>query len=426
MSVSPMHRTETRPRRRIASHRRLTLLGVALFLVGCGGAPSREAVTVADSAGVTLVDNDEAQGAWTRDTAWRLAETPLVQIGNVPGDQTQQLYRVRHSIRLESGNIAVANTGLSDVRVYSAGGAYLRSLDMPYDEERKLIPPLRLHELPGDSLMVVLMDRTIAVYDSLGAMARRTGLLAADVASDPSPQVAGILGDGTVVMKAFPPADTLSDGLERTRFRLLTFGTDAAPVGSLGDFEHLTVLRGEGVYVFGPEGVEAVGDSTVWYGPADIFELREMGLDGGARRIVRLNRPGGEVLGVDTAAYMHSALGELERTMEEAAARAVVATYRFAERFPSYSGLVVDAEGNVWVKSYQWYGGLGQPQKWTVFGRDGRFLGDLTMPTLMEVHQIGEDFVLGRMADVRGREAIYYYPLVKPGAGSTGEGAGNP
>ncbi len=426
MSVSPLHPSVARRRRRIASHRLLTLLGAALFLVGCGGAPSREAVIVSDSAGIAVVDNDEAQGAWTRDTAWRLAGTPLVQIGNVPGDQTQQLYRVRHSIRMKSGNIAVANTGLSDVRVYSGDGAYLYSLDMPYSAERELIPPLRLHELPGDSLMVVLMDRTIAVYDSLGAMVRRTAPLGADVASDPSPQVAGILADGTVVMKAFPPTDTVSDGLERTRFRLLTYGTDAAPLGVLGDFDHLTVLRGEGVYVFGAEGVAAVGDSTVWYGPADRFELRELGLDGGTRRIVRLNRVGGEVLGVDTAAYMHSALGELERSMEEAAARAEVATYRFAERFPSYSGLVVDAEGNLWVKSYQWYGGLGQPQKWTVFDHDGRFLGDLTMPTLMEVHQIGKDFVLGRMADVRGREAVYYYPLVKVGEASAGEGVGNP
>lgn len=425
MSVSSMQRSSPHPRRRIPLHRPLALLGVAMFLVGCGTDSSREAVLVADSAGITIVENDESHGVWTRDTAWRLAQTPALQIGNVPGDQTQQLYRVRHSIRLESGDIAVANTGLSDVRVYSAEGRYLRSLDMPYSEERDLIPPLRLHELPGDSLMVVLTDRTIAVYDSTGRMARRAGPITVDVASDPSPQVAGILGDGTVVMRAFPPADTAASGLERTRFRLYTFGIDAAPRGTLGDFEHLTVLRGEGIYVFGAEGVEAMADSTVWHGPADRFELREVGMDGTLLRIVRLNRVGGEVLSVDTAAYRHAAVGELEGSLDEAEAQAMVARYHYAERFPSYSGLVVDDAGNLWVKAYQWFD-LAQPQKWAVFDRDGRFLGDLTMPTLMEVHQIGEDFVLGRMADGRGREALYFYPLLKPGQGGAGGGAANP
>ncbi|MHB1192074.1 MAG: hypothetical protein ACYC6F_03430 [Longimicrobiales bacterium] len=413
MSVSSNHRSGARRRRRTLSPRCLAPLGAALLLTGCGGAPPREAVVVTDSAGITIVDNDEAQGAWTLDSAWRLAQSPAVQIGNVPLDQTQQLYRVRHSIRLRDGSIAVANTGLADVRVYDASGVHLNTLGMPPDEKQEPMRPILLHELPGDSLLVVLMDLTVAVYDSAGSMARRSGPLSTDVASDPRPTVAGRFGNGTVLMKVYLPGDTTAGEVERTRVRLLTFGTNASPLGSLGDFEDLTVLRGEGLYVFGPEGVEATGDSTLWYGPGDRFELREVALDGSTRRIVRLNRLAGEVTQVDRTAYEHSAVGELEDSLDEAAAQAVVANFRYAERFPAYAQIVVDDGGNLWVRAYQWFG-MGQPQKWTVFDRDGRFLGDLTMPTLMEVHHIGADFVLGRMADYRGKEAIYFYPLIKP------------
>ncbi len=413
MSVPSIHRIGTRRRRRTLSRRCLAPLGGALLLAACGAPPPREAVIVGDSLGITIVDNDEAQPAWTLDSAWRLARTPAVQIGNVPLDETQQLYRVRHSIRLGDGSIAVANTGLGDVRVYDAQGMHLRTLAMPPDEVREPIRPIRLHELPGDSLLVVLMDRSVAVYDSLGSMARRSKPVSTDMESDPSPTVSGILGNGTILLKVFPPGDTTAGEVQRTRVRLLTFGTDASPLGSLGDFEDLTVLHGDGIYVFGADGVEAVSDSTLWYGPADRFELREVALDRSTRRIVRLNRLAGDVTQVDRTAYEHAAVGELEDTLDEAAAKAVVEKFQYAERFPAYAGLVVDDAGNLWVKAYQWFG-MGQPQKWTVFDRDGRFLGDLTMPTLMEVHHIGEDFVLGRMADFRGREAIYFYPLIKP------------
>jgi hypothetical protein len=425
MSTPSIHLPRARRWRRTLSRSCLASLGATLLLAGCGGPPPREAVVVSDSAGITIVENDETQGAWTLDSAWRLARTPAVQIGNVPLDQTQQLYRVRHSIRLKNGSIAVANTGLGDVRVYEAGGLHLRTLAMPLDEKGDPMRPVRLHELPGDSLLVVLMDRSMAVYDSLGSMARRSGPLAADVASDPTPVVAGIFGNGAILVKTYPPEDTTPGEIERTHVRLLTYGADASPLGALGDFADLTVLRGDGIYVFGAEGVEAVGDSTLWYGPGDRFELREVALDGSTRRIVRLNRLAGEVTSVDRTAYQHSAMGELEDTLDEAAAQAVVAKFRYAERFPSYAQIVVDDGGNLWVKGYQWFG-LGQPQKWTVFDRDGRFLGDLTMPTLMEVHHIGEDFVLGRMAEQRGKEAVFYYPLIKPGAPAGGGPGGNP
>ncbi|MDP2958824.1 MAG: hypothetical protein Q8N53_20535 [Longimicrobiales bacterium] len=395
-------------------------LAASCMLTGCGGTAARQAVIVSDSAGVTIVDNDEPHRPWTQETAWRLSETPAVQVGHVPGDPDHQLYRVRHALRLRNGSIAVANAGLGDVRLFDSAGVYLRALTLPRDEESEPIRPLRLHELPGDSLLVVLADHSLAVFDSTGSMARRSEPLSPDPASDPPPVLAGIFGNGTLLFRTYPPEDTTGTGLARTHVRLLTYSPAGEPLGSMGEFEHLTVLRGPGVYVFGAEGVEAAGDSTLWYGPGDRFELREVGLDGSTRRIVRLNRQPGDVVQVDTMAYRHSAIGELADTMgDESAAEAIVAEYKYAETFPSYAEIVVDDAGNLWVRAYQWFG-LGQPQRWTVFDREGRFLGDLTMHALMQVQHIGEDFVLGRMANERGVEAVYLYRLLKPSAPTGG------
>ncbi len=389
-------------------------LAASCLLAGCGDTARRQPVIVSDSAGVTVVDNDEAQGPWTQDTAWRLAATPAVQVGNVPGDSDHALYRVRHALRLRNGSIAVANGGLGDVRLYDSVGVHLRTIAMPEDEASEAIRPMRLHELPGDSLLVFLADRSVAVFDSEGSLARRSAPLSTDLVSDPPPVLEGILRNGTLLLRAYPPEDTSGTALARTHVRLLSYALDGAPLGTVGEFDHLTVLRGPGVYVFGAVGQIAAGDSTLWYGRGDRFELREVALDGSTRRSVRLNRPLAAVLSVDTAAYRYAARGELADTMEERAAGAVVADYRYADSFPAYAQIVVDDPGNVWVRAYQWFD-LGQPLRWTVFDREGRYLGDLTMPTLMEVQHIGEDFVLGRMVDDRGAEAVSFYPLLKPG-----------
>ena len=75
---------------------------------------------------------------------------------------------------------------------------------------------------------------------------------------------------------------------------------------------------------------------------------------------------------------------------------------------------IVDDVGDIWVRNYQWFD-LGSGKGWTVFDPEGRYLGEVTTPSILEIHQIGNDFVLGRMADRSGREAVYIFPLVKPG-----------
>jgi hypothetical protein len=234
-----------------------------------------------------------------------------------------------------------------------------------------------------------------------------------------------MLNDGTLILRSHPPQDTTGVDPVQIRIELRRYGTGGTPLGSVGLFEDRTVVPGAGFLVFAPEGQQAVGPSSVWHGPASIFEVRETDMSGATRQVVRLNRPLGDVLSTDRLAFQKVARDELEVTMEAEEAQRVVDAYIYAETFPAYSEMVVDRLGNVWVRGYQWFslwpGVLATPMRWSVFDPEGRFLGDVPIPPIFEIHEIGEDYVLGRMRSTSGREAVYLYEIIKPAPGTPSE-----
>ena len=393
---------------------RFTTIVLVLASTACRERDAGPPFVVRDTAGIRVVENDYQQPAWGTGAAWSLAQQPRLQLGNNPGDMGHQLYRVSHSVRLSSGPIAVANTGLADVRVFDEGGFLLRTMRVTAVEEADQIAPIKVFELAGDSLLVFLTDRTLAVFDSQGRLTRRTQPVATDVPSDPAPELMGILRDGSLVFRAFPPADTSGAEVVQTYAELLRYRSDGSPLGSIGRFPSLRVLPGDEALVFAPEGLQALGDSTIWYGTGDGYDLREVRITGEVKQIVRLDRPPNRVTAVDTLGYRRAAARTLSDSIEETAAERLVQAFRFERNFPAYSEMVVDRVGNIWLKGYHWYD-LGAPVTWTVFDREGRFLGDLVMPSLMEAHDIGDRYVLGRMAVVRA-EAVYMYEINKPGS----------
>jgi hypothetical protein len=299
----------------------------------------------------------------------------------------------------------VANTGFGDVRLYDAQGGHVATLTLPPGAAQ----PMYVVPLPGDSVLTALADGTISVLPFGGGPGRTARPPSAEGAAPPRP--VGVFRNGAVLIRADLPFDTVQPGLRRHPARFLAYtGTEPA---TLGDFGMKPEIVGEGVLVFAPEAQVAAADSTLWYGDAERFEVREVAPGGRTLRIVRLDLTPGPVTGADTLAFRHGAVEQLERTVGEDSALAVVDSYRYPATFPAYDQIVVDTPGNVWVRWYQWFD-LGADTKWSILDPDGRYLGDVSTPPLLEVHQIGEDFVLGRMATSRGVEAVYIYELIKP------------
>ena len=389
-------------------------LACALLLAACGEeAVVTPPMTTTDSAGVTIVADDYDQPAWTPELAWRLAYQPTLQVGNIPGNSDHQLFHVAHSRRLADGGIAVANTGFGDVRVYDDMGDHVRTVWVGEAEEN---PPLAVWQTGPDELLLFQRGGTLARLGGEDLLpAEKT--LESPVDSLEAPEPIGMFADGTLLFRARYPWDDAATGVGRRRARLLHYAQDGKLLGTIGDFDDDAVLNADrGVYIFAPTAFLAVADSTVWYGDGEFYEVREVARDGRTLRIIRLDRPRSAVLWPDRTAYQSGVIRQLEGTELQAEMQVTLDSSVFADTFPTWDRAVVDDLGNLWLRSYQWVD-LGTGKLWSVFAPDGRFLGDVATPSLLEIHQIGDDYVLGGMTDPVGREAVYTYDLIKPGSG---------
>ena len=382
-------------------------------LNACSPRERGPAMSVTDSAGVPIIVNDPDRPVWRREDAWRLAPQPAVQVGNISGDPGHTLYGVEHSARLPDGGILVANTGLGELRIYDAQGTYVRTVTLPESlSSDGPVQPMYVVPLPGDSVLVALADGSLAVMSPIGLLARRVPPPPArDGVMEQVP--AGVFGDGTLLMRGALPFDTLQPGLRRHPWRFFRSTGERNGEVTMGDFGLKPEIVGEGVLVFSPDAQWATADSTLWYGDAERFEIREVAPGGRTLRIIRLNQEPPPVTATDTMTFRHGAITQLEGVSTPDSALAVVNEYRYPTTFPTYDRLVVDELGNVWVRQYGWFD-LGGDKTWTVFASDGQYLGELSTPSLLEIHHIGADYVLGHMAASRGKEAVYIWPLVKP------------
>ncbi len=78
------------------------------------------------------------------------------------------------------------------------------------------------------------------------------------------------------------------------------------------------------------------------------------------------------------------------------------------EHAPAFDTLAVDPGGRVWARLYD-------PKKaasrWEVFDGSGSHLGTVALPAVMDVLQIGKDFILGRTRTTDDEETVRVYRL---------------
>ena len=88
---------------------------------------------------------------------------------------------------------------------------------------------------------------------------------------------------------------------------------------------------------------------------------------------------------------------------------------QIAESFPAFSDIMGDGAGYLWVREYDFPLEERPAPLWTVFGPGGRVLGFLETPATLQIKEIGEDYILGRVVDEMGVESIQLWPLERAG-----------
>jgi hypothetical protein len=365
---------------------------------------------VRDSAGITIVENDHTRPALSEVAVWKVSAEPTVRIGTVSGDSTQQLFQVSHSRRLADGRIAVVNSGSAEVRLFDSAGRYLNAIGGRGEGPGEFRAPWAVHQIQGDSVLVIDLYREISIFDADGKFARRflperpEGFVLGE-----GFEPVGAFGDGSLLFRSHYREQ--GEGLRRTRIQMIRTLLDGSFGGSLGDFDDQTIMSGV-MYMFGPWAREAPTDSTMWYGPGDRFEIREIAFDGTVRRLIRLDRPATPVTESDIAAFKESVVERVRGTRSEEITNRRLAEAQFAAEFPAHYELMVDADNNLWVQDYQAFN-TRNPRTWTVFAPDGRFLGNVVIPAGVFVHEIGSDYILGKWTDELDVEYVVLHRLDK-------------
>ncbi len=154
-----------------------------------------------------------------------------------------------------------------------------------------------------------------------------------------------------------------------------------------------------------------------YYGSGDSYEIGYYSVGGSLLRIVRKARENRPVSPEDIDAVKREELEGASSERWRARLEEMFKTMPFPETFPAYSSLLADSEGNLWVSDYP-RPGVSQVQ-WSVFGPEGRWLTDVTMPADFTPYQIGPGFVLGAFHDELGVEYVRLYSLVRTPPSST-------
>ena len=156
----------------------------------------------------------------------------------------------------------------------------------------------------------------------------------------------------------------------------------------------------------------------MWYGPGDVFEMREFGFDGRLLRIVRLDRPARAVTETDIAAHQQQLTESLAGDPRAELLRTrMIDGAVYAPYFPAHYELMMDDAGHLWVQDYQPFD-AGLARVWSVFDPRGRYLGDVEVPAGLYVHHIGADYVIGEWTDDLDVEFIRAYEIQKPSTGA--------
>jgi hypothetical protein len=416
-------------------HRSTTLLALAVTACGVGTSDASRGSTVRDSAGIQIVEN--TQPGWSAANAWRLADAPATTMGAAEGDPDHEFYQVRGAVRLSDGTIVVANGGTHQLRFYGPDGALTSTAGRQGSGPGEFEMLASLEKLADDSLLALDMrHRRLSVFTADGQHVRDVPLQG----SSPLLFVTliGPLGDGTFLASApnvrmGPDLFNRPLGPTRDSIQLVRVDASGATVDTLGvfpgprvnvksvDMGPRTMPMGVPV-VFSSMTVTAAAEGVAYVGITDTYEIAAYAPTGEVRRIIRKTHAPRVVTEADKERYQElirsraapTGNAQMRAMMQQMSA--VMADAEFAETFPAFGRMLVDAGGNLWVSDSR--PSEDEPQLWTVFDSDGRLLGGTTIPAKLVVTEIGADYVLGHQTDELEIQHILLYDLIKPEAAS--------
>ena len=406
-------------RSRTTARHTATTLALSLFTIGCGDAGETSddglGVVVEDSAGVTIVSNDQPPSGSR--LPWRFSAQPSLSIGSVDSGEADELFEVTDATRLADGRIVIANSGSKEIRVFNADGSHAGTWGRRGEGPGEFtFGPSAVALWPGDSIAASNRGgREVSLFDLDGNHGR-------DVALNTSlGKVVALLPAGKIVASSvmLEPEARGSPNLVGYITEWAILDSDGRQHASLGEFlvsEYWTIEGPDGGFQsaphpFGRSTLSAAWGELVAIGVQDSYEIKAFAADGSLVRIVRRGDDRQRPTQEDMDAFFDRMGGNLPEAVR-ARRRSMLKDMPLVDSYPAFEEILSDRLGYLWVREYRMFGMFGEGATvWTVFDPEGRVQGLVETPAGLEVFEIGEDYLLGSAEDELGVEYVRVWGL---------------
>lgn len=381
-----------------------------------------------------------ADAAWTEQTGWRLSAQPVLQIKGSDEQVTQAPLDPVRAFRLPDGRYVIGDgdqNGWDALLVYDRQGTFLAKWG------REGAGPGEFRQLfhwagpygPDSVAAYDQRDRALEIFSREGRFGRALKLPVMQPATQPprgtygaSDVFVGAFRDGTVLR--FEPTNLdISKGEGPAYYQpdLVVYDAEGKNPRKLGQFRTWgSWWDGQKslTYLYQPMGITIAGQDHWYHGTTEDITVHVMDKQGREVRVLRRPFTRERVTAEDREAFIQSMLAQMRGAREGSGAAATAAEQRlrensrFADYKPAFSNIVEDGAGNVWIEHFRWVepdqsAPNPKPSRWSVFDRQGKFLGEVQMPASFLVSSITNDQVIGFFKDEFDVEHVRIYDLIK-------------
>lgn len=400
-------------------YRFLVLLAPAV--ASCAEPARPNPAMVRDSAGIRIVENTGP--LWEDGGGWRLGDQPLVDIGELEGDEEYELAQVGGALRLRAGGIVILNGATAELRFYDKDGRYVTKAGGEGGGPGEFSNGfgMSLWAWPGDSVAVWdLRPRRLSVYDATGRMAREVSFKSSERLF---PRPIGFFASGRLAAYEFAetfarPGPIGSVSRDTMQYASYALEEDVATdiVELPGSRRWTTRWQGRPMTAplpFHPSAVTAVAGDRLYYSAAEEHEILAYGENGELYQIIRQMVEPRILSPEDIDAYVEE---RMENAPSEQDGRQAwlrfLGDMPWPDVLPAYRELKTDRQGALWARVFNRFGD--ETPRWYVFDGEGVWLGTVVLPDRFDLYDIGDDYVLGRWRDDLDVEHVRLYALIKP------------
>jgi len=377
--------------------KQLLLALCSTLLMSCSGEGGKGVIghSVVDSAGVQIVQS--VSPAWGPNGRW-IDPVPSLRIGQ-EAEGPYQFGALWTGLLLEDGRVVVAEGLAQELRVFDSAGRHLKTLGGRGSGPGEFRSLVNVFDYGDDS---------IAAFDQRLYRTTVFSLSSGDsrALENPIPgnyQLFGVLEDGPFLL--FNPGQynpDLHQGLQWDSTDIVAMHRFDGSSEVIARLPVLERMIGPGaareLLVPAHMSIQAAGKDGFYWAMSDRYEIKLYGDGGNVRRILRREVEPRRVTPTMIEEYEANFLDRVRRTQgEEAVAsqRTILQEASIGASVPLFGVAFVDGDQRLWVAETTFPTSQEVPRRWSVFSREGIWMGDLKAPDGLWIVDSRGDTVLG-------------------------------